>query len=99
MSTTSQFFSGGTTIKSIQRGVINIPTTTGSATATISSVTTSKSELRFLGQRMDTAATIQALAQSFPTIELTNATTITATRGNASAAPVVNVAWELTEWN
>lgn len=98
MSTTSQFFSGGTSIKSIQRGVINIPTSTASATATISSVTTSKSELRFLGQRIDTAASVAALAQSFPIIELTNSTTITATRG-AAPIPVTNVSWELTEWN
>jgi hypothetical protein len=96
MSTTTQFFSGG--IKSIQRGVINIPTTTGSATATISSVTTGKSELRLLGQRIDTAASTAVVVQSFPTIELTNATTITATRG-AAAVSVVNVSWELTEWN
>lgn len=97
MSSLSQFFGGS--IKSIQRGVINIPTTTSSATATISSVTTSKSELRILGQRFDTATAIGDLARSFPTIELTNATTITATRGSASVVPVVNVAWELTEWN
>lgn len=96
MSSLTQFFGGS--IKSIQRGVINIPTTTGSATATISSVTTSKSELRFLGQRVDTAASISALAQALPTLELTNATTITATRG-ASPAVVTNVSWELTEWN
>ena len=98
MSTLSQFFGGG--IKSIQRGTITIPTTTNSATATISSVTTSKSELRLLGGRVDTAATTAALAQSLPEIQLTNATTITATRGAPTGAvPVVVVSWELTEWN
>lgn len=96
MSSLTQFFGGS--IKSIQRGVINVPITTGSATATISSVTTSKSELRFLGQRIDTAASITVLAQALPTLELTNSTTITATRGSAPAA-VTNVSWELTEWN
>lgn len=96
MSSLTQFFGGS--IKSIQRGVINIPISTGSATATITSVTTSKSELRFLGQRIDTAASVSVLAQALPTLELTNSTTITATRGAVPSA-VTNVAWELTEWN
>jgi len=78
MSAMSQFFGGGATIKSIQRGVI-----------TISAVNTSKTELRFLG----------ASNSSTPLayIELTNSTTITATRGGFNQTNIVS--WELTEWN
>ena len=78
-------------IKSIQRGVISI-NSGSSATATITSVNTGKTELRFLGQgssgQVDNTAT--------PYVVLTNATTITATRYN-SAAFQSNVSWELTE--
>lgn len=97
MSTTSQFFSGGTSIKSIQRGTITVASAT-SATATITSVDTAKSELRMLGETMSTAASIGALATNFVRISLTNATTITATRISAAADATI-VSWELTEWN
>lgn len=95
MSTTSQFFSGGTSIKSIQRGTIIIASGASSQTATVSSVTTSKSELRILGYAY-LNATLPGTAS--PYIQLTNATTITATRGGAPTADTV-ASWELTEWN
>lgn len=91
MSTLSQFGGGG--IKSIQRGVISI-TGAASATATVTSVNTAKTELRFLGTSYGsgTMSPDQALAY----LSLTNSTTITATRSGTSAT-AVNVAWELVE--
>lgn len=76
----SQFFGGR---KSIQRGVIALSAGTG--TATITSVDTTKTELRFLGF---SGGSLGAAAHAV----LTNATTITAT-GNASS-----LSWELTEF-
>lgn len=64
------------TFKSVQRGVINIATAATTATATIASVDAAKSELRFLGSSTDNNAVTQ-LAH----LTLTNATTVTATRG------------------
>ena len=83
---------GGMQIKSIQRGVITIAGGTVSATATITAVNPAKSELRYLGNIF--GGTILA---GFAYLALTNATTITATRGGA---PVdgTDVSWELTEW-
>ena len=93
MSTMSQFFGGGTTIRSIQRGVILMNGTT-TATATISAVTTSKTELRLLGFRPQSTNQIDA---TLGILQLTNSTTITATRDTTSGS--TNISWELTEWN
>lgn len=94
MSTTSQFFSGGSSIKSIQRGVISITSGT-SATASITSVDTSKTELRCLGGDGLDASGFNNMAR----IVLTNATTITATVGRTAAGTGTQVSWELTEYN
>lgn len=59
-------------IKSIQRGTISITGT--SATATITSVSTAKSAVAFLGFQSNSYS-IDA-----PSVTLTNATTVTATR-------------------
>lgn len=81
----SQFFGG---IKGIQRGTISL---TGlSATATITSVDTTKTELRYLGSHGVTNAV------DYASITLTNATTITANRSNVGGSSVVS--WELTEY-
>lgn len=79
---------GDRAIKSIQRGVIAI--TGATATATITTVVTAKSELRFLG--FDSIGTDNTHSLR---IVLTNTTTITATQGVGGAAG--NVSWELTE--
>jgi hypothetical protein len=80
-------------IKSIQRGVISLAATQ-SATATITSVTTGKSELRFLGGGgVDSGSSTVGVGIK---IVLTNATTITATTGSASTTNG-SVSWELTE--
>ena len=92
MSNAAQFF--GSQIKSIQRGTITISGAT-SATATITAVNTSKSELRFLGARTKDD-TVNAWGTS--TIELTNSTTITARWDSAAFANTNNVSWELTEF-
>lgn len=84
MSTLSQFVGGG--IRSTQRGLIVIPGTDLTATATISAVDVSKSQLRLLGTASNGVADIA----------LTNSTTITATRNGSSVAN--RLSWELTEW-
>lgn len=66
-------------IKSIQRGVISIANATSSATATITSVNTSKAVLSFLGAEA-TADDVRQL----PFLTFTNATTITATRSSTT---------------
>ena len=91
MSTFSQFTSGNR-IKSIQRGVITIPYNTTSATATIASVDTSKTELRMLGFSTPLVDTNAA-----PRISLTSSTQITAIRVISGGSDTV-VSWELTEF-
>lgn len=89
MSNLSQFAGGS--IKSIQRGTISLASggsTTG--TATISSVDTTKTELRILGYTLNAEVMVNT-----PRIALTNATTITATRAGTTCDTVVS--WEATE--
>lgn len=76
-------------LKSIQRGVISI-VGAYSGTATITAVDTSKTELRLLG--VSNTTVLADLAR----VVLTNATTITATRGSNSGTS--EVSWELTEF-
>ncbi len=79
-------------IKLIQRGTIALSNggfTTG--TSTITAVVTAKTELRCLGF----SATSGDIT-SYPRLELTNTTTVTATRGGTSGA--VTVSWEVTEY-
>lgn len=90
MSTTSQFFSGGMSIKGIQRGTI--AATTSGVTATITAVNTAKTELRFLGGSGNDGVSQYAVV---PRLVLTNSTTITAT----TSAGTATVSWELTEYN
>lgn len=82
----------GRAIKSIQRGTITITNGTSTATATITSVDTAKTELRLLGSSTPGTGTSDNVLVR---ITLTNATTITATRG--ATANDVTVSWELTE--
>lgn len=76
-------------LKSIQRGVISM-VGAYSGTATITAVDTSKTELRLLG--VSNTTVLADLAR----VVLTNATTITATRGSTSGTS--EVSWELTEF-
>ena len=79
-------------IKSIQRGSITL--TSNSETATIASVDTSKTELRFLGNTLTNVSDNTHVAR----IQLTNSTSITASRTYSSSSYSTIVSWELTEW-
>lgn len=92
MSNISQFGSGG--VKSIQRGVISVSSGSYSATATITAVDTSKTELRYLGgSGLDSNA-----YAAVPRVVLTNTTTITATMQYINGITATIVSWELTEF-
>lgn len=102
MSTLSQF-SGGGRIKSIQRGVINLSTSSG--TATITAVDTTKSILYNLGV-VDNGAYRDSYGGSVLQIglQLTNSTTITASVGGSffgsftSVVAYGSVSWQLVEY-
>lgn len=70
--------SGWSAIKSIQYGTYTFAGGATTATATISSVTTGKTALIFLGFAIEKGATTGVF--NLPYITLTNATTVTATR-------------------
>lgn len=89
MSSLSDFLPGR--IKSIQRGTIAVTGAT-SATATITSVDTSKSILTHLGQH----STQTGLDNVATSLALTNATTITATRGASTGT--VTVGYQVVEY-
>ena len=86
MSTLSQFVGGS--IKSIQRGVINIAGATGTVSTdiTISAVDMAKSEVRLTGTAYNGTASLS----------LTGPTTLNVTRSTNSVA--VAFGWEVTEW-
>ena len=86
----------GASIKSTQRGAITIVSGNYTATATISSVNTGKTELRYLG---NAAINTSNISETLARIDLTNSTTITATRYQYGASNNTVVSWELTEWN
>lgn len=80
---------GAPGIKSIQRGTLTIASNQLSGTATITSVNTAKAQVTYNG--------VSNSYNPEARLELTNATTLTATRGNGdpSAAPV---SYEVIEW-
>ena len=85
---------GARPIKSTQRGAVIIPNSSTSGTATISAVITAKCQLRYLGGAgRDVGGGVLV-----PTIELTNATTITATFIAVNTAFGAQCGWELTEY-
>ena len=84
---------GGRALKSVQRGVITVPASSSSSTATVTAVVTSKSRLTWLGG----LGIVNSTEAGIPRIALTNSTTITATtRGNA--ATNTDVGWQLEEF-
>lgn len=87
---------GGRAVKSVQRGTVSIAASSSSGTATVTSVDTSKSVLRFLNFTSGWSATVEGFR--VPRITLTNATTITATRAYAVTDETVVISWELTEY-
>lgn len=88
MSTLSQFAGG---IKSIQRGTISVTLTSGvgSATATITSVNTSKSTIELLGASQSSNPSYGTYTDSRARVELTNSTTVTAFAAGANSPVVV----------
>lgn len=89
---------GGNTIKSIQRGTIAISATSNtSATATITSVSTTKSVVNFLNWSCNTGG--QAQDNYHPYVTLTNATTVTATIGTTISGGIITASFEVIEFN
>ena len=85
---------GGDVVKSIQTGTITVSAT--SQTATITSVDTAKAIVLPGGHSESDGAA--ALRGSFSRVVLTNATTVTATRGTDVAADGI-VAYTVLEFN
>lgn len=84
------------TIKSIQRGTVNIPPDATSGTVTVSAVDTALTELAYLGE---TALVAGNQNGSFSLLEIINSTTLRATRSTAvSGGTGVTVGWQLAEW-
>lgn len=79
-------------IKSIQRGVITMMTTSSSGTATITAVNTAKAQVTLLGTNFTNDNAYYAAR-----LTLTNATTVTANRGTAING-TSDVSYEVTEW-
>jgi hypothetical protein len=74
-------------IKSIQAGIITIPHNNTSATATINAVNTTKSVVLHGGTRCPGYTSTD---QIFTTVQLTNATTVTATVGGTTTSSADN---------
>src|SRR5882724_7037650 len=87
---------GGASINSIQQGVITIGSGALSATATISSVNTSRSFLSSVG--FGTDSTSGFTADNMAYLTLTNATTLTATRGVNSESSILVIGYYIVEF-
>lgn len=92
---------GGSMINQTIRGVITMAATgVGSATATIASVNTAKTQLRYLGWR--SANAVASTSNMECLVKLASATTVIAERDNGTtfAGPTiaVSVSYDLTEW-
>lgn len=86
----------GSPIKSIQNVSITIATSASSNTATISSVDTNKAVVYFHGQENGDATDIR---QGMARLDLTNATTVTATRAGSSSSRTLTVKAQVVEFN
>ena len=82
-------------IKSIQRGTIVIAAASASNTATIAAVATENTVVRWLGISYDTDGAVDERS-AWAYLSLTNATTVTATRGATTGAATVS--YEVTEF-
>jgi hypothetical protein len=80
-------------IKSIQRGVITMTSPNATATATITSVDTAKSEVHFLGGIGNWSTPQYNMAY----LEIVNSTTVRVTRGDGANAQV-DVTYQVTEY-
>lgn len=86
---------GPSRIKSVQRGVITITGAATLVTATITAVDTSKSVCRFMGAEVSAGTTWGASTGA--RVTLTNSTTVTASRQDASGNNTL-VGYEVEEW-
>lgn len=92
-----EFASG--VMKSMQRGTISLGSGQTSNTATISSVGTSKSFVNYCDFNNNGASGgSEDFSQIFPTLALTNSTTVTAARGATSTSTTV-ASYEVPEFN
>ena len=91
----SYVFSPSGGIKSVQQGTIAINDPALSNTAVITSVNTAKAFVLNLG--METAST--GIAQIMTRVSLTDATTVTATRGATAAGNNVTVGFVVVEFS
>jgi hypothetical protein len=80
-------------IKNIQRGSVIFVTGSNFANVSITTVNTSKTELRNLGDSVAFGA-----SNTGAYVSLLDATTVQCYRISTSAAAAQRVAWELTEW-
>lgn len=84
-------------IKSIQTGIITIPNNNTSATATINAVDTTKSVVLHGGARYPSSTTTNPNA-TLATVQLTDATTVTATVGMTTTSGNRHVAYTVLEF-
>lgn len=84
-------------VKSVQYGTVTLADSTNSATATISSVDTSKAVVHFLGFTT-TSNFADNQRRIFSDVTLTNSTTVTATRNNSTASNAVTVRFVVVEY-
>lgn len=99
---TTLFSSFFTAIKSIQTGTIVIATGSTSNTATITSVTTTKSVLTLLGMQssdsMSFGSSGSAPGSTIGTLTLTDATTVTFARNNSTGSRTLTAAFQVVEY-
>ena len=86
-------------IKSIQRGVITIPTKTKDATVTINEVDTSKAIVVFSGSVLGTHQSDAYSGNATAYLQLTNSTTVTATRYGNSSEYTVTIPYQVIEFH
>lgn len=86
----------GSRIKSTQRGIITLAGTDLQKSTTITAIDVNKSQIRFQG--LDTAGAGAGVSfdQVYARLWLQNSTTLWAVR--TATGPVMDVAWEITEW-
>ncbi len=82
-------------IKSIQRGIVTIPDGSSTATISLTTVDTTKTVVNFLGASYTWTAP-GSYQSTMYRLQLTNATTLTATRD--STGGTLNVSYEIVEF-
>jgi hypothetical protein len=101
MSSLSQFAQSGK-IKSIQRGIITIGTSSSSSSVTITAVDTSKSVLHYLGQSTSSYSSgygsFGSAGSADAYLSLTNSTTITASRVISGTDITQYISYQIVEY-